>query len=79
MPRVNLAGDVYKDKDLVSLIKRYKYGSDMTNAEAAKAVGICEATWTNYMAEPGRIPLKVLRKMRKAFRIPKEEMLPFLV
>lgn len=79
MPRTPLAADKYKDKDLCELIRRYKYGMDLTNASAAKAIGVCESTWNNYLTDPGRIPLKKIRAIQKKFRIPKEEMLRLLI
>ena len=54
MPKVKLAGDRYKDKDLSELIRRYKYGKDMTNADMAKAVGVCQTTWKNWLSATTR-------------------------
>lgn len=79
MPRVNLAGDQYRDKDLGELIRRYKYGKALTDAEAGKLVGISDKTWRRYMLEPGRIPLHVLRAIQRKLQIPREEMLTFLL
>ena len=79
MPRTNLAGDKYKDKDLGELIRRYKYGKDLNNTEAGKLIGVCERTWRAYMENPGNIPLKKLRLIQRKLQIPKEEMLPFLM
>ena len=79
MPRVKLAGDRYKDQDLAELIRRYKYGKRYTNEEIAKKVGICERSWDNYMKDPSRMPLRVIRAMQRVLQIPKEEMAAFLV
>ena len=79
MPRVKMAADSYKDKDLRELIRRYKYGKGLTNLEAARMIGVCEATWKNYTDTPGRIPLDKLRAIQKKLQIPKEEILPFLM
>lgn len=79
MPRVNLAGDKYRDKDLGELIRRYKYGKDLTDAQAGKLVGISDKTWRRYMLEPQKMPLRVLRKIQRQLQIPKEEILPFLM
>ena len=78
MPRVKLAGDQYKDKDLAELIRRYKYGKNMTNADMAKAVGVCQATFKSYLADPTKISVGKLRDIRKVLQIPKEDMIPFL-
>lgn len=79
MPKVKLAGDRYKDKDLSELIRRYKYGKDMTNADMAKAVGVCQTTWKNWLSAPEKIPLGKLRTIRVQLGIPKEEMTAFLL
>lgn len=79
MPRVKLAADSYKDKDLAQLIRRYKYGKDLTNAEAGRMIGVCEGTWKNYMNDPARIPLGKLRPIQRKLQIPKEEILPFII
>ena len=79
MPRVNLAGDVYLDKDLSSLIKRYKYGNDLNNAEAGMLIGIGERTFAKYLEQPDKIPLHILRKIQRNMHIPKEEFLRYLL
>lgn len=79
MPRTKLGANKYKDSDLVELIRKYKYGKALTNAEIGKKVGISERSWNNYMSDPGRIPLRVLRDLQKVLQIPKDEMLPFLI
>lgn len=79
MPRTKLGELKYKDKDLTELIRRYKYGKALSNAGIAKKVGISERSWNNYMADPGRMPLRILRSLQKVLQIPKDEMLPFLV
>lgn len=79
MPRVKLAGDVYKDRDLSELIRRYKYGKGLNNNEAAAMIGVCERTWRNHMENPAQIPLERLRAIQKKLGIPKEEMLKFLL
>ena len=79
MPRTNLAGDSYKNKDLSELIRRYKYGKGLNNEQAGKLVGISERTFAKYMSQPEVMPLKVLRKIQRKLQIPKEEFLQFLM
>lgn len=79
MPRVKLAGDTYKDKDLSQLIRRYKYGKNITNKQAGQMIGVCESTWKNYMNDPTLIPLGKLRLLQRKLQIPKEELLPFVI
>lgn len=79
MPRVKLAGDTYLDKDLVELIRRYKYGKKLTNAEAGKLIGVAERTFAKYMEHPEIMSLKTLRTIQRKLGIPKEEMYPFLM
>ena len=79
MPRVKMAGDSYLDKDLAELIRRYKYGKRLNNAEAGKLVGIGERTFARYLEKPGMVPLSVLRLMQRKLQIPKEEFLKCLL
>lgn len=79
MPRVKMAGDSYLDKDLAELIRRYKYGKKLNNAEAGKLVGIGERTFARYLEKPGMVPLSVLRLMQRKLQIPKEEFLKCLL
>lgn len=79
MPRVKLAGEAYKDKDLSELIRRYKYGKSLTNVDIAKKLGVCATTWKGWLADPTKMPLGKLRLLRKYLCIPKEEMLPFVM
>lgn len=79
MPRVKMAGDCYLDKDLAELIRRYKYGKKLNNAEAGKLVGIGERTFARYLEKPGMVPLSVLRLMQRKLQIPKEEFLKCLL
>lgn len=79
MPRVKLAEDSYKNKDLSELIRRYKYGKGLNNEQAGKLVGISERTFAKYMSQPEVMPLKVLRKIQRQLQIPKEEFLGYLV
>ena len=79
MPRVKLAGDIYKDKDLAALLRRYKYGLNLTDEQIGKSIGVTGRTWSNYLKEPGKIPLGKLRAIQKQLRIPKEELFPFLM
>lgn len=78
MPRVKLAEDGYKNKDLSELIRRYKYSTGLTNEQAGKLVGVSERTFAKYMAEPDTMPLKVLRKLQRRLQIPKEELTKYL-
>ena len=79
MPRVKLAGEVYKDKDLSELIRRYKYGKNLTNAEMAKMMGVGQTKWKSWLSDPTLIPIGKLRLIRKHLCIPKEEMMQFLM
>lgn len=79
MPRVKLAGDTYRDKDLTQLIRRYQFGMALTNTDAGKLIGCCEKTWRNYMDKPSAIPLGKLRMIQKKLRIPADEMLPHVL
>lgn len=79
MPRVKMAEEAYKDKDLVELIRKHKYGKNLTNAEIAKKVGVGQTKWKSWLADPTLIPLGKLRLIRKLLGIPKEDMLPFLM
>ena len=79
MPRVKLAEDSYKNKDLSELIRRYKYGKGLNNEQAGKLVGISERTFAKYMSQPEVMPLKVLRKIQRQLQIPKDEFLGYLV
>jgi hypothetical protein len=79
MPRVKMAGDCYLDKDLAELIRRYKYGKGLNNAEAGRLVGIGERTFARYLEKPGMVPLSVLRMMQRRLQIPKEEFLKCLL
>lgn len=79
MPRVKMAGDCYLDKDLTELIRRYKYGKKLNNAEAGKLVGIGERTFARYLEKPGMVPLSVLRLLQRKLQIPKEEFLKCLL
>lgn len=79
MPRVKMAGDSYLDKDLAEMIRRYKYGKQLNNAEAGKLVGIGERTFARYLEKPGMMPLSVLRLMQRKLQIPKEEFLKCLL
>ena len=79
MPRVKLAGEVYKDKDMAELIRRYKYGKRLTNADMAKIAGIGQTKWKSWLADPSLIPVGKLRLIQKKLQIPKEELLPFLM
>ena len=79
MPRVKMAGDSYLDKDLAELIRRYKYGKKLNNAEAGKLVGIGERTFARYLENPEMMSLKTLRQMQRKLQIPKEEFVQYLL
>lgn len=79
MPRVKLAGDIYRDSDLAQLIRRYKYGKDLSNAEAGKLLGIGERTFAKYLEKPETMSLQMLRKVQRRLEIPKEDFLRCLM
>lgn len=79
MPRVKLAGEAYKDKDMAELIRRYKYGKSLTNADMAKMMGVGQTKWKSWLSDPTLIPLGKLRLIRKKLQIPVEEILPLVM
>lgn len=80
MPRVNLDGygEIYKDKQLMELLRAKKSGKGLTNATAGKKIGVCDKTFAKYLECPSLIPLGVLRKMQKKLEIPKEDLLKLI-
>jgi predicted DNA-binding protein (UPF0251 family) len=79
MPRVKLAGDSYLDRDLVEVIRRYKYGKGLNNSEAGKLVGVAERTFARYLENPEMMNLKTLRMLQRKLQIPKEEFMQYLL
>lgn len=79
MPRVKLAGDSYLNKDLVEMIRRYKYSKGLNNNEAGKLVGVGERTFARYLENPEMMSLKTLRQMQRKLQIPKEEFVQYLL
>lgn len=79
MPRVKLAGDNYRDSDLSELIRRYKYGQQLTNADVGRLIGVGERTFARYLEQPETMSLHILRKVQRRLKIPKEEFLKCLM
>lgn len=73
MPRVKLAGDGYKDKDLIELVYVYKRRAGMTVPALCEVMGISESTYHRWMRKPGDIPLSQLRTLKKKLSIPEGE------
>lgn len=79
MPRTKLGADAYKDKDLAALIRRYKYGCQMTNEQLAAAIGVSVATLKRYLDDPKKMSVSTIRKIRKQLVIPKEEIMQLVI
>lgn len=79
MPRVKLAEDSYKNKELAELIRKYKYSKDLNNAEAGKLIGVAERTFAKYLEHPEVMSLKTLRLLQKRFQIPKSDFISALM
>lgn len=73
MPRVKLAGDSYKDRDLTELIYIYKRRAGLTVPKLCGIMGISESTYHRWMKSPGDIPLSQLRTLRRKLNIPEGE------
>lgn len=78
MPRVKLAGDSYKDKDLTELVYIYKRRAGMTVPKLCEMLEISETTYHRWMKKPGNIPLTQLRTLQRKLNIPMEAMVKCL-
>lgn len=74
MPRVKLAGDCYKDKDLTELVYIYKRRAGITVPTLCEMMKISESTYHRWMKQPGDIPLTQLRQLQRKLSIPPGEM-----
>lgn len=79
MPRVKLAEEQYKNNDLAKLIRRYKYGEGLNNTQVGALIGVGERTFARYLENPGLMSLATLRKLQKGLKIPKEEIMQFIL
>lgn len=74
MPRVKLAGDSYKDKDLTELVYIYKRRAGITIPKLCETLKISESTYHRWMKQPGDIPLTQLRQLQRKLGIPPGEL-----
>lgn len=79
MPRIKQKEDDYKNNDLRGIILQYKSKAELTQAEVAKACGICPNSLSRYLKDPGKIPLSTIRAIQKTLNIPKAEMFKLLI
>lgn len=79
MPRSKQMEDLYKNKDLTEIIRRYKYGKGLSNAEVGKLIGVAERTFAKYLEQPDTMTLKTLRTIQKRLQIPKDEFISALL
>ena len=70
MPRVKLAGDTYRDRDLAELIHIYQRRAGLTGKKMSELLDISESTYYRWMRFPEIIPLKQLRMMQRKLNIP---------
>lgn len=79
MPRTNLGTDTYKNSDLTELIRLHKAKLNLSNDEVGKKIGVSGKTFSKFLKQPEEMSIKILRRLQKSLKIPKEDMTPFLI
>ena len=79
MPKTTPLGQYAKQNErLVKTIKKRMIDKDVDTKKMSSMTGTCRSTHNNYMREPDKIPVGVLRKYIRTLEIPKEDIIAAL-
>lgn len=78
MPKVAVGQYAKQNERLVKTIKKRMIDKDVDTKKMSGMTGTCRSTHNNYMREPDKIPVGVLRKYIKTLGIPKEDIIAAL-
>lgn len=78
MPKVAIGQYAKQNEQLVKTIKKRMIDKDFDTKKMAGMAGTCRSTHNNYMNDPEKMPIGVLRKYIRTLGIPKEDIVAAL-
>lgn len=73
MPRTKICGDVYRYKDIVTAIDRWRRYWGVQEQDLASAMKMSVTTWHRRKSKPEELTIEEIWKAFSAVRIPTEE------
>ena len=78
MPKTALGQYAKQNERLVKSIKKLMIDKDFDTKKMSEKTGTCRNTHNNYMNDPEKMPIGVLRKYIRTLGIPKEDIIAAL-
>ena len=78
MPRVVIGQYEKQNERLVKSIKKLMIDKDYDTKKMSGMTGTCRSTHNNYMNDPEKMPIGVLRRYIRTLGIPKEDIIAAL-
>lgn len=79
MPKIKQSAMSKKDKELISLIRKYLFINNVGAYEIGLAMRMSEATYYNRLKNPGNFSIEEIRKLSKKLGIPPGEILSYIL